>query len=146
MELFNDTTTAKPKIEDLAQLLRLIAWRVESLVSLVDEDGARKIIHELIHTEEPVCPRCQARLGKTARFNFNAGRRCRCLGCGSEINDRSGTPLQQIHLTNAQVVTLAVLIGLLEGATTPSQSAASLAGVSVTTLFNWRDKFLEGLK
>jgi len=87
--------------------------------------------------EHPVCPRCQSNnVKKWGRANNL--QRFRCFSCGKAFNPLTGTPLA--HLRNKDRW-LTMASALKQGL--PLRRTADKCGVSLTTAFRWRHRFLK---
>ena len=74
------------------------------IIDLMDQEGCRRKLFDLLHPEGFACPRCGARDG------LNVHRRRadspvvdhRCKGCRRVFNMFTGTPWQGTHLSPAR--------------------------------------------
>ena len=105
--------------------------------AIFSEDAARAEVLLKLHPDGAVCPSCGLALDGPTERSFWAGRRCECGRCGRWFSARSGTFLDNAHLSYAQVILIAAL--LCEGLH-PIRIAA-LAGVSADTVRIWNKRF-----
>lgn len=106
------------------------------IIDLMDQEGCRQKLFDLLHPEGFACPRCGARAG------LNVHRRhadspvvdYRCKGCRRVFNMFTGTPWQGAHLSPAQI--LLVLRGIAQGV--PTAKLAREVGISRQHLLKLR--------
>ena len=106
------------------------------IVDLMDQEGCRQKLFDLLHPEGFACPRCHARDG------LNIHRRrpetpvldYRCKGCRRVFNMYTNTPWQGTHLSPAQI--LLILRGIAQG--TPTARLAREVGISRQHLLRLR--------
>lgn len=98
------------------------------ILDLMDQEGCRQKLFDLLHPEGHACPRCGARegLGVHRRRAGSPVVTYRCKGCRRVFNMFAGTPWQGTHLTPAQI--LLVLRGVVQGA--PTSELAREVGIS----------------
>jgi transposase-like protein len=98
------------------------------IVDLMDQEGCRQKLFDLLHPEGFACPRCHARDG----LNIHRHRAetpvldYRCKGCHRVFNMYTNTPWQGTHLSPAQI--LLILRGIAQGV--PSAKLAREVGIS----------------
>jgi transposase-like protein len=108
------------------------------IIDLMDQEGCRQRLFDLLHPEGSACPRCGAREG------LNIHRRhpnspvvdFRCKGCGRVFNMFTGTLWQGTHLSAAQI--LLILRGITQG--TPTAKLAREVGITRQHLLILRHK------
>ena len=106
------------------------------ILDLMDQEGCRQKLFDLLHPEGFACPRCGAREG------LNIHRRhpdspvvdYRCKGCRRVFNMFTGTPWQGTHLSPAQI--LLILRGIAQGV--PTAKLAREVGISRQHLLRLR--------
>jgi len=106
------------------------------IIDLMDQEGCRQKLFDLLHPEGFACPRCGARDG------LNVHRRRadspvvdhRCKGCRRVFNMFTGTPWQGTHLSPAQI--LLILRGIAQGE--PTARLARELGISRQHLLRLR--------
>jgi transposase-like protein len=124
----------------IASLDDLSAGQKTIVRKVLDEQQDLKKVVFIIESrflEHPVCPRCQSndvkRWGRA-----NNLQRFRCFSCGKTFNPLTGTPLA--HLRNKDRW-LTMASALKQGL--PLRRTADKCGVSLTTAFRWRHRFLK---
>lgn len=106
------------------------------ILDLMDQEGCRQKLFDLLHSEGFACPRCGAREG----LNIHRHRPdtpvvdYRCKGCRRVFNMFTSTPWQGTHLTPAQI--LLILRGIAQGA--PTAKLAREVGISRQHLLRLR--------
>jgi transposase-like protein len=106
------------------------------IIDLMDQEGCRIRLFDLLHPEGHACPRCGAREG------LNVHRRhadspvvdYRCKGCRRVFNLFTGTSWQGTHLSPARI--LLILRGIAQGV--PTAKLAREVGVSRQHLLKLR--------
>ena len=106
------------------------------ILDLMDQEGCRQKLFDLLHPHGGACPRCGAREG------LNVHRRrpdspvvdYRCKACRRVFNMFTGTPWQGTHLSPAQI--LLILRGIAQGA--PTAKLAREVGISRQHLLRLR--------
>lgn len=104
---------------------------------IFDEAACRARVLLKLHPDGALCPACGLALDGLTEKSFWAGRRCECGRCGRWFSARSGTFLDNAHLSYAQIIIIAAL--LREGLH-PARIAA-FAGVSADTVRIWSMRF-----
>lgn len=89
---------------------------------------------ETLNPGGPACPGCRAALPQGRHARWRSGARLQCQACGRWFHGLSGTLLEGCKLDPAQVVTLAMCLGL----GLADKQAASLVGASAETVRQWR--------
>ena len=106
------------------------------IVDLMDQEGCRQKLFDLLHPEGFACPRCGAREG----LNIHRRRAdspvvdYRCKGCRRVFNMFTDTPWQGTHLSPAQI--LLILRGIAQGV--PTAKLAREVGISRQHLLGLR--------
>jgi len=108
---------------------------------LLDEDRCREWILERLHPDGAHCLGCaEPILDGTTLHNFWQGNRCNCKNCGRWFSATSGSFLQNMQLTFAQVFLLASFADYLSCGLTLSRAAAAL-NISPDTVRIWQRRF-----
>jgi transposase-like protein len=84
-----------------------------------------------------ICPYCKSH-HIVKRGPYRGRNRYECKDCGKTYNDLTGTPFANIHdLDKAEKYIECMIAG------TTIRAAAKIVGISVSTSFSWRHKFLD---
>ena len=106
------------------------------IIDLMDREGCRRRLFDLLHPEGFACPRCGAREGLNIRRRRAESPVVdhRCKGCRRVFNMFTDTPWQGTHLGPAQI--LLILRGIARGE--PTATLAREVGISRQHLLRLR--------
>jgi transposase-like protein len=108
------------------------------ILDLMDQEGCRRKLFDLLHPEGSCCPRRGAREGLRVhrRRPDSPVVDYRCAGCRRVFNLFTGTPWQGTHLSPAQI--LLILRGIAQGV--PTAQLAREVGISRKHLLDLRHR------
>ena len=106
------------------------------ILDLMDQEGCRQKLFDLLHPEGFACPRCGAREGLNVhrRHSDSPVVDYRCKACRRVFNRFTGTHWQGTHLSPAQI--LVILRGIAQGV--PTAKLAREVGISRQHLLRLR--------
>lgn len=109
--------------------------------SLLDESACRRLVIECLHGVAPRCPGCQEILSDRLidHGRWRAGQRVRCRGCDRTMSYTSGTVLDGLHITPAELV----LFLALNSFALPRARIATIMQRDPGTIGNWRRRLID---
>ncbi len=103
----------------------------------LDADQIRDWLLRRLHPRGPACPACGCPpIAKAKLAAFYAGRRLQCSQCDRWYSATSGTLLEGVKITPAQLV----LLALCQALDLPIPTTAALCGVHANTIRFWRNR------
>jgi len=104
---------------------------------MLNERYCRDTILELLHGNNPKCPRCSELISLQQLHGFCELRRVRCYNCGAFFTAYTGTFLSGSQLSPTQIILIAIFLELGLSNT----EIAKYSDLSTETIRLWRNKF-----